>query len=67
MVVLHETCPKCAVSLQGPPIPEKYLAMYGGKTHFSRALGLYDRDRDSTTHWKCPDCGHVWDRVETED
>jgi rubrerythrin len=67
MVELPENCPKCGVSLEGEPIPERYLSMYGGKTRFSRAIGLYDRDRDRTTHWQCPDCKHTWDRFETED
>ena len=25
-------------------------------------IGLYDRDRDMTTRWKCPFCDYVWRR-----
>jgi len=27
-------------------------------------IGIYDRDRDRTTHWKCPDCGAEWERTK---
>lgn len=31
-------------------------------TRFNRVTGIYDIDRDRTTHWKCPDCAFVWSR-----
>jgi hypothetical protein len=58
-----EFCPKCNADLKGEPIPEQYRSMYGGKTHYSRTIGLYDRGLDRTTHWLCPDCKGRWERV----
>lgn len=56
----EERCPHCGVSLQGEPIPEKDLGYYGGRTHFSRKIGIEERDRDRTVWWLCPDCGWEW-------
>ena len=58
-----EECPHCGVSLQGEPIPLDSQELYGS-THFSRKIGIYDRDRDMTVAWQCPDCGHRWSRTE---
>ena len=55
-------CPSCKADLTGSEIPEKDRVYYGGHSHFSNAIGLYDRKKDRTTHWKCPDCKHVWAR-----
>lgn len=57
-----EACPSCNVSLQGEPIPAHSQDSYGA-THFSRKIGLYSRERDRTVAWKCPDCGHEWERL----
>jgi transposase-like protein len=54
-------CPHCHADLKGEPIPEKDRHHFG-VTHFSRVIGLYDRSRDRTTHWRCPDCGREWER-----
>jgi len=49
--------------LIGDPIPEEHREYYDGNaTHFSRAIGIYDWNRDMTTSWSCPDCRVVWDR-----
>ncbi len=29
---------------------------------FDRKIAIYDRDRDRTVAYRCPDCGHQWDR-----
>ncbi len=29
---------------------------------FKRTIGVYSREQDRTTHWKCPDCEGTWDR-----
>lgn len=56
-------CPKCDADLRGELIPEALRAeYYGGKTHYLRAIGIYDRGRDRTVAWRCPDCGHEWRR-----
>jgi uncharacterized C2H2 Zn-finger protein len=57
-----ERCPECKASFQGKPIPIEHQHHFGGKTHFSRLIGIYCLERDRTTHWKCPDCGHEWGR-----
>ncbi len=54
-------CPKCNADLRGEPIPEKDREMFGGHTHFLKVISIYNRDRDRTVKWKCPDCGHEWD------
>lgn len=55
-----DKCPNCGVSWQGEEIPEENREMYGGATHTSRLISVYDRIKDRTTHWKCPDCQMVW-------
>ncbi len=54
-----ESCPQCKQSLLGKPIPENQQESFGA-THFSRVIGL--SNRDSVYAWKCPDCQHEWDR-----
>lgn len=56
-------CPHCGVSFEGEPIPEQDRESFGGQTHFSRVIGLYDVGVDRTVAWKCPDCGHTWHEV----
>jgi len=62
----EDRCPSCGVDLTGDPIPEESRHFYGSHTHFSRRIGIYDFERDRTTHWECPDCGHVWPRAKGE-
>ena len=57
-----KTCPHCKVDLTGEPIQEQYLQWYAGATHSSRVISIYDRAKDRTVKWKCPDCGHEWER-----
>lgn len=56
--------PKCTADLSGAEIPADLRNPFYGttETHYSRVIGIYDRDRDRTTHWRCPDCGHEWRR-----
>ena len=56
-----ENCPHCGVDLQGNPIPKKDQHLFGA-THFSRKIGVYDRDKDRTVEYQCPDCGKRWKR-----
>ena len=56
-------CPSCGVSFQGEPIPVEHRdKYYGGKTHFSRLIGISDMSLDCVVQWQCPDCGHTWGR-----
>lgn len=50
-------CPHCKANLVGEEILEAARENYGGHSHFSRLVGIYDRDRDRTSHFVCPDCG----------
>lgn len=59
-------CPRCKSDLTGDPIPLEDQELFGGHTHFGREIGLYDRDKDCTVAWKCPDCGHEWPRSRNE-
>ena len=58
-----DKCPQCGADFQGKPIPAEDQHLFGGETHFSRRISIYSREPDRTTHYKCPDCGHVWERV----
>jgi len=76
----HGNCPHCGVDLNGPWIwrhfYEKYdskeeadrvAEMYGADRYngrFGRCIALYDRDRDETVAYACPDCNHTWDRED---
>ena len=55
-------CPACKADLHGELIPEEQRKWYGDATHFNRVIGIYDRDLDMTVAWRCPDCGHQWER-----
>jgi len=59
-----DICPNCKVDLTGGPIPQQYIdaGHYGNHTHYSRRIGIYDRGRDRTVAWVCPDCNHQWAR-----
>ena len=55
-------CPQCHADLRGGEIPLCDRAAFGGESRFSRCIAIYDRDKDRTTHWRCPDCGAEWER-----
>lgn len=55
-------CPACKADLRGSEIPEEHREAYGGETHLSHVIGIYSTELDRTTHWRCPDCGHEWER-----
>lgn len=55
------TCIK-GCDLRGAEIPDKYRSYHGSATHYSERIGLYDRDLDRTTAYKCPKCGVQWKR-----
>jgi len=52
--------PKCKSSFQGAPIRIEDQHLFNA-THFSRKIGI--SDGDSVGYWKCPDCGHQWNRT----
>ena len=43
-------------------IAEMYGATRENNKQWGRAIAMYDRGKDRTTHYKCPDCNHVWER-----
>jgi len=71
-------CPKCTSNLEGGLVFDTFMeqyndeakalevaSMYGAtKTtgHWGREIGIYDMEKDRTVSWRCPDCGHEWDR-----
>jgi predicted RNA-binding Zn-ribbon protein involved in translation (DUF1610 family) len=64
----EKTCPACGVSLVGDPIPEPDRYLFGGSTHFGRAIGIeIPGVYDGVLYWQCPDCGHTWDRFPPGD
>lgn len=60
----RDTCPnpECGKSWIGEPIPETHREHFGGSTHFRRCIAIYDRDKDRTVAWRCPDCEMEWER-----
>jgi len=52
-------CPNCKAGLDDGPIPENDRGLFGAD-RFSRAIAVYDREKDRTVKWQCPDCGHEW-------
>jgi len=52
-------CPNCEAGLDGGRIPENQRSLFGAG-RFSRAIAVYDREKDRTVKWQCPDCGHEW-------
>ena len=57
-------CPVCSSDLQGAEIPEAQRESYGGKTHFSRLIGLEVLGHyDGVAQWVCPDCRATWPRL----
>jgi len=75
----HGYCPNCNADLDAGSIWETFYQltgseeeadrkaeMYGAnreKGRWGRTIALYDRDKDRTVAWKCPDCGHIWERT----
>ena len=57
-----DTFPNCHANLQGDEIPEDAREHYGGKTHYRRTIAIYNAQEDRTVAWRCPDCGHEWER-----
>ena len=71
-------CPRCKSNLEGGLIYDTFIEKYGdeqkalesakmyGATktegRWGREIGVYDSIRDMTVAWRCPDCGHQWDR-----
>lgn len=42
------------------------VSSYYGATEtqgrFGKQIGLYSMEKDRTVAWKCPECGHEWER-----
>lgn len=73
-------CPNCKANLEGGLIFDTFLEMYGDETkalevaamygatktegRWGREIGIYDREKDRTVAWQCPECNHQWGRAE---
>jgi len=55
-----DSCPHCGVSLIGKTIPKKLRKYYSPPYHYKREIGIYDRDKDMTVAFECPDCKKRW-------
>lgn len=55
-------CPHCNANLVGDEIPENRRHNFGGATHGSRIIAVYDQARDRTAYFKCPDCDGIIER-----
>ena len=57
-------CAICHACLCGDPIPKEYIdkGYYGNQTHFSKKIGIYDREKDRTGKYQCPYCNASWAR-----
>lgn len=53
---MKERCPNCDSDQRD----REHLV--DGEPKYWRTIGVYDRDRDRTVAWKCPDCNHQWER-----
>jgi len=74
----HGSCPACGTDLNGGLIWEtlretrseeeadRVAAQLYGATrtsgHWGREIGTYDVGLDRVVAWRCPDCGHQWER-----
>lgn len=74
----HGNCPSCNVDLNGGSIWQHFFeetgseseatriaAAYGATREvgqWGREIALVDFHADRATHYRCPDCGHVWER-----
>jgi len=74
----HGYCPNCNADLDGGSVwvhffketgseaeADRIAEMYGStreKGQWGRAVALYDREKDRTSAYQCPDCNHIWDR-----
>lgn len=57
-----DACPRCKASWVGAEIAEEHRHLYGGRTHGSLLIGIYDRGVDRTVEWVCPACQGQFDR-----
>lgn len=57
-MIFASTCPGCGVSLLGDEIPEHLRDLYGGRTHYWRAIIV--KQVSFTALCRCPDCGQEW-------
>lgn len=59
-------CPHCGSDLRDGTIPGwdgvDCRHGCGADDHGSRLISVYDRGRDRTVAWQCPDCGKRWER-----
>lgn len=71
-------CPNCNANLEGDLIFDTFLEKYGdeqkaletaemyGATRnegrWGREIAIYDREKDRTVAYVCPDCDHQWGR-----
>ena len=60
---MSDTCPHCQSDLRGAAIPPEHREHYGGKTHYSRAIAVWDGVNVDVQFVQCPDCLHRFERT----
>lgn len=55
-------CPECHANWQAEEIPVALREWFGGASHYSRLIAVYDRATDKTVTYVCPDCDARWAR-----
>lgn len=68
-MINHDTprCPQCGSSWLGMEIPEDERWSYGGRTHYSRLIGIVDLHQDRLYKYECPDCKAEFPRETPND
>jgi hypothetical protein len=75
----HGYCEKCNLDFDAGKIwdyffeqyksedaADKVASLFGAtreKGRFGKKIGLYCRDKDRTLFYKCPECGHIEERM----
>jgi len=66
---IDDTCPECAQSWRGEPIPQEYWGSYcDGVTYYSLLIGVQIRGvYDGVCYWECPHCEVRFHRFSEDD
>lgn len=55
-----DNCPNCNLNLIDKPIPQEYHEYHYPPYFYRKEIGIYDRDKDSTVAYRCPNCKFEW-------
>jgi len=79
----HGYCSNCGMDFDGDMIFDTFMEKYQDEeralesaSHFGatktsgrwdKKIGIYDMEKDMTTHYTCPECNHEWGRWGSRD